>query len=110
MWQFTKPQELHTTTASGMAAFMLLNDGPFVRSHDLEYLNLKQLCACFYFNSTTRESELYDGGDDDDVTTSHYRHGKTATMTNRTGSDDDARMKLKKTQTRWFLRTNTGLQ
>ena len=41
--QFTKPQELHTT----MAAFMLLNDGPFVRSHQPEYLNLKQLCACY---------------------------------------------------------------
>jgi hypothetical protein len=28
-----------------MAAYILLNDGPFVRSHEPVYINLKQLCA-----------------------------------------------------------------
>ena len=41
LYQFTKPQELHLT----MAAYILLNDGPFVRSHEPVYINLKQLCA-----------------------------------------------------------------
>jgi len=69
LWQFTKPQELHTT----MAAFMLLNDGPFIRSHEPEHLNLKQLCAC-YLDIIERDdrdpNEEYldtdDDGDDDD--------------------------------------------
>jgi hypothetical protein len=42
LWQLTKNQELHLT----MAAYMLLNDGPFFQSHEVVYLNLKQMCAC----------------------------------------------------------------
>ena len=59
LYQFTKPQELHTT----MAAYMLLNDGPFVRSHQPEYLNLKQLCACYLDTNETNGRHSSDPND-----------------------------------------------
>ena len=43
LWQLTKNQQLHLT----IAAYMLINDGPFCASHKPVYVNLKQLCASF---------------------------------------------------------------
>ena len=64
LYQFTKPQELHLT----MAAYILLNDGPFVRSHEPVYINLKQLCASISDRDDDHLdeescSEADDGGD-----------------------------------------------
>jgi len=62
LYQFTKPQELHLT----MVAYILLNDGPFVRSHEPVYVNLKQLCASVYEEQIDdRRSEDYLDTDDD---------------------------------------------
>jgi hypothetical protein len=44
LYQLTAPLEMHTS----MAAYIILNDGPFTRSHDVVYLNLKKMCACHH--------------------------------------------------------------
>jgi len=62
LYQFTKPQELHLT----MAAYILLNDGPFVRSHEPVYVNLKQLCASAPDRDDRKQDGDYLDTDDDD--------------------------------------------
>jgi hypothetical protein len=43
LWHMTKPQELHLT----LAAFALINDGLFICSHEIVYVNISNVCACF---------------------------------------------------------------
>jgi len=62
LWQLTKSQELHLT----MAAYMLLNDGPFFQSHGIVYLNLKHMCACVLDDNLEDVDEDYLDTDDDD--------------------------------------------
>ena len=51
LYQFTQPQELHLS----MAAYVLLNDGPFFYTHEPVFVNLKHICACFYDGPVTAE-------------------------------------------------------
>ena len=86
LFQFTKPEELHLT----MAAFMLINGGPFIRSHNVHYLNLRHLAACF---PDVQEPQTHfshaDYADTDDEAAVDDYHDHYADVEVQTLSDED---------------------